>query len=69
MSIERLSFLNRDMYKTVLTYDMTSFFSIIEELYNTKYYLRFVSKQDMIGYENQMIPLAQTLMSASHFNL
>jgi hypothetical protein len=57
------------MYKTVLTYDMTSFFSIIEELYNTKYYLRFVSKQDMIGYENQMIPLAQTLMSASHFNL
>ena len=69
MSIERLSFLNRDMYKTVLTYDMTSFFSIIEEHYNTKYYLRFVSKQDMIGYENQMIPLAQTLMSASHFNL
>jgi hypothetical protein len=40
---------------------MTSFFSIIEEHYNTKYYLRFVSKQDMIGYENQMIPLAQTL--------
>jgi hypothetical protein len=69
LSIERLSFLNRDMYKTVLTYDMTSFFSIIEEHYNTKYYLRFVSKQDMIGYENQMIPLAQTLMSASHFNL
>jgi hypothetical protein len=57
------------MYKTVLTYHMTSFFSIIEEHYNTKYYLRFVSKQDMIGYENQMIPLAQTLMSASHFNL
>jgi hypothetical protein len=69
LSIERLFFLNRDMYKTVLTYDMTSFFSIIEEHYNTKYYLRFVSKQDMIGYENQMIPLAQTLMSASHFNL
>ena len=57
------------MYKTVLTYDMTSFFSIIEEHYNTKYYLRFVSKQYMIGYENQMIPLAQTLMSASDCNL